>query len=58
MVAQSIPNRYIKLNLLRRLLETKFGAGNFKIREEDESYELTIPSRLSENEIKSIQKRN
>ncbi|ETS78631.1 hypothetical protein PFICI_10693 [Pestalotiopsis fici W106-1] len=56
MTAQSISNRYIKLEDLRSLLQSKFGAGNFKIREEDESYEIEVPSILSESEIKSIQK--
>ncbi|KAM6513262.1 hypothetical protein FALCPG4_015709 [Fusarium falciforme] len=55
MASQSIPNRYIKLEDLRNLLVTKFGAGKFKIQEGDESYELNIPELLTEGEIKSIQ---
>ncbi|KAI1441750.1 hypothetical protein F5Y02DRAFT_421714 [Annulohypoxylon stygium] len=56
MVAQSIPNRYIKIDDLRGLLESKFGRGNFKIREEDESYEINVPTQLTEGEIESIEK--
>ncbi|KAI1128866.1 hypothetical protein F5Y10DRAFT_166835 [Nemania abortiva] len=55
MERQSISNLYIKLEDLRTLLTTNFGAGNFKIVERDESYEINVPELLTTNEIKSIQ---
>ncbi|KAM6513269.1 hypothetical protein FALCPG4_015712 [Fusarium falciforme] len=55
MASQPTSNRYIKLEDLRNLLETKFGAGKFKILEADESYEINVPELLTESEIKSIQ---
>ncbi|KAI1157643.1 hypothetical protein F5B18DRAFT_657462 [Nemania serpens] len=47
MERQSISNLYIKLEDLRTLLTTKFGAGNFKIVERDESYEINVPELLT-----------
>lgn len=56
MEPQTILNRYIKLEDLRNLLISKFGAGNFKIQERDGSYKINIPKVLTEDEIESIQR--
>ncbi|KAK4210547.1 hypothetical protein QBC37DRAFT_376957 [Rhypophila decipiens] len=48
MKPQSISNRYIKLEDLRNLLMSKFGAGNFKIHERENGYEITVPEVLEE----------
>lgn len=55
MEPQTISNRYIKLEDLRSLLTKKFGAGNFKIQERDENYQINVPQLLTESEIESIQ---
>ncbi|GAB1319486.1 hypothetical protein MFIFM68171_09696 [Madurella fahalii] len=47
MERQTISNRYIKLEGLRNLLMSKFGAGNFKIQERDQSYEINVPEALT-----------
>ncbi|KAI6091709.1 hypothetical protein F4821DRAFT_225409 [Hypoxylon rubiginosum] len=55
MASKSISNRYVKLEELRNLLTTKFGAGNFQIQETDYSYEVTAPGTITDAEIESIQ---
>ncbi|KAJ3486614.1 hypothetical protein NLG97_g6578 [Lecanicillium saksenae] len=48
MATQTIENRYVKLEDLRSLLTTKFGAGNFTIQEKDVDYKIIVPTLLTD----------
>ncbi|PUU80529.1 hypothetical protein B9Z19DRAFT_1079138 [Tuber borchii] len=50
---QHIERRYIRKNMLMRLLTQLFGE-NFEIEVIDESYRLNVPRPLTEEEIEQI----
>ncbi|GAW20496.1 hypothetical protein ANO14919_100020 [Xylariales sp. No.14919] len=55
-VMQTLSGRYIDGEKLLRLLISKFGRGNFSIEHADDDYTLTLPTYLSTDEQKSVEK--
>ncbi|OCK78125.1 hypothetical protein K432DRAFT_384107 [Lepidopterella palustris CBS 459.81] len=55
METQAISNKYIDKSILSRLLSSLFGY-NYIVDAQYEDFILTIPRRLTEDEIKQLQK--
>ncbi|KAI0855300.1 hypothetical protein F4860DRAFT_519965 [Xylaria cubensis] len=55
-VVQTLSCRYTDGEKLLQLLISKFGRGNFSIQHSDDNYTLTIPTYLSNDDQKSIEK--
>lgn len=54
-VVQSVDARYIDGPKLLALLKNLFGTGNFSFDHANDSYTLTIPRSLTDEEQKSVQ---
>ncbi|RPB05735.1 hypothetical protein L873DRAFT_1797464 [Choiromyces venosus 120613-1] len=54
MQTQHIESRYIRMNRLMQLLTQLFGKGNFVVDVIDGSYRLSVPRRLTDEEIDGI----
>ncbi|OAL55031.1 hypothetical protein IQ07DRAFT_640482 [Pyrenochaeta sp. DS3sAY3a] len=55
METQTVSNRYIDKAALREVLSRLFG-GNYRYIVDDEDYVLTVPRRLTDDEIKEMQR--
>ncbi|KAI1750464.1 hypothetical protein F4782DRAFT_509167 [Xylaria castorea] len=55
-IVQTLSARYIDGEKLLQLLIRKFGRGNYSIEQTDDNYTLTMPTYLSSEEQKSVEK--